>query len=182
MFASYLNVVVYLVVAVLVAVDIYTTSLLPMYMAVAIFIAWDIGFTVSDRAYAARDARHTITQVSAARQYASWFLFVFGVFFGLLLTGNKDQRVAFISLMDESNMTEYRVISPFILIAISAMFVPIQLVDDKRSLPVENEGPSQALKGLMLVVVFFQQLSVYLIATREERFHQFFVCLRLINF
>jgi len=155
------NLVVYGASAVLLAAGVYYGTNLTLVAMAAMFFVWDLTFAISQRAYTGRSPAGVLDVVTVGREYLSWYMIFFGLFFGLVLSGKVGERENFIQLSIQAGIPLYLLLLPFVFVAVSGLFVPIQIQSSRLS---AEGGPtvSPSLKALLFVVTFSQKMALML--------------------
>ena len=135
--------------------------MIPVYAAGVLFLMWDLGYFFSSDAFTGRDAKGVLDIITVGRQYMSWYMAFFGIFFGLLLTGDADKLKAFLELAAKAQISPVVLLSPFLFVALSGLFIPIQI---KATSDASDNSPSSALRALFLVVTLSQKSATFLLA------------------
>ncbi len=156
------NLLVYAIAVVALAVDLRRHTLIPVYFIAIVFVIWDMGYFFSKEAFTGRDADNVLSVVTLGRQYMSWYMAFFGIFFSLLLTGDVASRKAFLQLAAKAQVPPISLLIPFLFVAMSGLFIPIQL----KSRPSRHgsDDISWSLKALLMVVTFSQKMATFLLA------------------
>ena len=124
-----------------------------------VVLIWDVGYFFSAEAFTGRDAKGALDIITVGRQYMSWYMAFFGIFFGLLLTGDAEKLKSFLQLAAKAHVSLVVLLSPFLFVALSGLFIPIQIKATANS-----DAPSSALKALFMVVTFAQKSATFLLA------------------
>lgn len=156
------NLLVYAIAVVALTIDLRLHTNVPVYFIAVVFVFWDLGYFFSAEAFTGRDADNVLSVVTLGRQYMSWYMAFFGIFFSLLLTGEATSRKAFMQIAAKAQVTPVSLLIPFLFVAMSGLFIPIQL----KSRPSKHgsDDISLSLKGLLLVVTFSQKMATFLLA------------------
>jgi len=135
--------------------------MIPFYFLATLFIIWDIGYFFSKESFTGRDPKSVIDNVTVGRQYMSWYMAFFGIFFGLLLTGDSNNLTGFLKLARKADVNLVTLLSPFMFISLSGLYVPIQIKKGDSANEADNIAPS--LKALLLIVTLSQKFANFLL-------------------
>jgi hypothetical protein len=155
------NVLVYAAAATALILDLCYKSMIPFYVLVVMFIIWDLGYFFSKQSFIGRDPKSVIDIVTVGRQYMSWYMAFFGIFFGLLLTGDPKNLYGFLDLAQKADVSLVTLVSPFVFVSLSGLYVPIQIKNGSSD--NETDNISLSLKALLIIVTISQKLSNFLL-------------------
>ncbi len=151
----YYNLSIYLIVLLLLALGVFLKTNMTIFLAVFIFIVWDIGYFISTSNQHARTVELSLQGTQYIREHLSYYLAFYGVLFGILFTQSTQKQEFFFSLLESSGVPIFLLVIPFIIASVTLFFVPIALTNDK------NE-PSSSLRLLVVITAFFQKISIYI--------------------
>lgn len=154
------NLAMYLLAVIALIIVIMADTYIPVAFMAIIFIMWNVGYVINSTALSGRDPRRIDELVTTAHTYMSWYMLFFGVFFGLLLTGDAEHRRAFIDLCEAANVPLVMLLAPLVLMSISIKFIPIKIGENIHS---------PALRALFVVTISCQQIAIFLLLNNLMR-------------
>ena len=137
--------------------------------AILFFAVIDFGFRQSDPNYEGRDENFLIQQIVQTRSYLSYFLPIYGVTFGILLS-DKQRFDFFEGLIKKSHLNLFMVLLPFILSILVMLFFPVRVMKNAqtkeltpaiKTLFVFNSFIEKTVLFTFLYVVLWMVKSVY---------------------
>jgi hypothetical protein len=129
---------------------------LTIWVALALYLIWDIGFVLSRRAFTGRNIENILSQATLARTLVSYFLPFYGVLFGVLFVSDSAQQVKYIHFLDRAGVSPALLIAPFLIAGVGSLFIPIQISD------TGSGEPSRSLKSLFFTSVFLEKLAIFM--------------------
>jgi hypothetical protein len=156
MFHSAWNLAIYVSAAALLALGTVLGTNITAFVAVAIFLLWDVTYALSSSSFSGRSVDAALQQVQNAREHISYFLAFYGVLFGVLFTQESVRQREFLELCRASGVSMLLLVIPLLLATVPLLFVPIRV-----SSPQGNE-PSSALKVLLVMSAFMQKSAIFL--------------------
>ena len=156
MFEKPYNLGLYLLVLLLLWAGVWFQTNFTVVAALALFIAWDVGYFLIVTSNKGRTIELALQQIQNIREHISYFLAFYGVLFAILFTQPAEKQTRFLNVCSQIHLGLFVVVLPFVLAIIPVLFVPIQL---SRS---SSDEPSDALKALVAVSALFQKMSIFL--------------------
>lgn len=156
MFEKPYNLVVYALSLVLLVAGLLLETNVTAYIAVAIFLAWDIAYLKSKASMLGRTIDQALQQTQNIREHISYFLAFYGVLFAILFTQTTERQSQFLEVCNQAGIPVSFLVLPFLLASIPILFFPIQLAKGHGS------EPSSSLKALVSLSALFQKVSIYL--------------------
>lgn len=125
----------------------------------AILLIWDMLYMCHPESFKGRTIERTNESVTRARTYISWFIGLYGVVIGIVLS-QGDGAGYLSAALERSDTPTWLVALPLLLSLVAMLFVPLQLsgkADDA------HHKPNAALKLLFFLVVYLQKVILILI-------------------
>ena len=147
MFEGRHNMVLYAFVTALLYLGVWWETEVTLWIAVALFFVWDVGYARNSRSFAGRDIDNLLSQVNTARLHMSYFLPFYGVLLGILFTLDVAEQQRFYALLAKADLTMGLLMLPLVIASLGILFIPIRLVrggavDESRGSVGRPEGPS----------------------------------------
>lgn len=125
----------------------------------AILLIWDVLYIFHPESFTGRTIENTNESVTRARTYISWFIGLYGVVIGIVLSqGDGTSHLA--TALERSGTPTWLVALPLLLALVSMLFVPLQLSGKSDD---AQQRPNAALKLLFFLVVYLQKVILILI-------------------
>lgn len=158
MFEKPWNIAAYGLTAALLVTGIIRGTNVTAFMAVLVFLLWDIGYLLSKRSMHGRSIESALQQTQNIREHISYFLAFYGVLFAVLFTQPSERQAQFLQICNDAGISTTLLVLPFLFALIPLLFFPIQ--------PAREGGheASSALKALVSLSAFFQKVSIFLFA------------------
>ena len=162
MFEGRQNMVLYVVATVLLYIGVWQQTNLTLWVALTLFLAWDVLYSFDEDAFAGRDVTNLLSQVNTARLHMSYFLPFYGVLLGILFTLDAENRQRFYALLGTAGISTDLLMAPLVVASLGILFIPIRLVRRAEGFSTFDPEPSRSLKALLGAAAFFQQASIFM--------------------
>lgn len=128
---------------------------LTLYVALLLFLAWDIRFASDPENFQGRSAEYTIQQVVQARSYISYFIPFYGILLGFFLMKSNLEREEFLAFISNANIELWWLIAPFFISTVVILLFPIRFT-------LENKKLTPSIMMLMICNFFAEKCAIFI--------------------
>jgi len=124
-----------------------------------ILLVWDFLYYCNPESFKGRSVTGTNESVTRARTYISWFIGLYGVIIGIVLSSG-DEAGLLASALENSATPIWLFALPLVLSIVAMLFIPLQVSGLSEE---QQQIPNTALKLLFFLVVYLQKIVLILI-------------------